>query len=66
MANIDVTALSGFARKTAEFGSDFAGVVRNLVMDVCDSYRPELHCMRGPGPKWPAKLTPVKALVTKS
>jgi len=24
-------------------------------MDVRDSYRPELHYMRGPGPKWRAK-----------
>ena len=48
----DTTALSGFARKTAESASDFASVVHNLFMDVRDSYRPELHYMRGPGPKW--------------
>jgi hypothetical protein len=48
-------ALSGFARRTAESASDFASVVRNLIMDVRDSYRPELHYMRGPGPKWRAK-----------
>jgi hypothetical protein len=51
----DTTALSGFARKTAESASDFASVVRNLIMDVRDSYRPELHYMRGPGPKWRAR-----------
>jgi hypothetical protein len=45
----------GFARKAAETVSDFAGFVYNLVMDVRDSYRPELHYMRGPGPKWRAK-----------
>ena len=28
---------------------------RKLVTSVCDSYRPELHYMRGPGPKWFAK-----------
>jgi hypothetical protein len=28
---------------------------RKLVPSVCDSYRPELHYMRGPGPKWYAK-----------
>jgi hypothetical protein len=55
---IDATALSGFARKTAESASDFAGVVHNLIMDVRDSYRPELHYMRGPGPKWRAKHQP--------
>jgi len=27
-------------------------------MDVRDSYRPELHYMRGPGAKWRAKHQP--------
>lgn len=49
------TATSGFACKTVETVSDFATVVHSLVMDVRDSYRPELHYMRGPGPKWHAK-----------
>ena len=49
------SAISDFARKTAEMVSDFASIVRNLVMDVRDSYRPELHYMRGPGPKWRAR-----------
>jgi hypothetical protein len=52
------SAMSGFARKTAETVSDFASIVHNLVMDVRDSYRPELHYMRGPGPKWRAKHQP--------
>src|SRR5882757_7213595 len=55
MRTMDATALSGFVRKTAESASDFASVVHNLIMDVRDSYRPELHYMRGPGPKWRAK-----------
>lgn len=55
MKIIDATALSGFARKTAESGSDFADVVHNLIMDVRDCYRAGLHYMRGPGPKWRAK-----------
>jgi hypothetical protein len=46
---------SGVARKAAEAVSDFAGVVHNLALDIRDSYRPELHYMRGPGPKWRAK-----------
>ena len=54
MRIIDATALSCFARKTAESASDFASAVHNLIMDVRDSYRPELHYMRGPGPKWRA------------
>ena len=55
MITMGATAMSGFARKTAETVSDFASVVHNLIMDVRDSYRPELHYMRGPGPKWRAK-----------
>jgi hypothetical protein len=55
MRIIDATALSGFARKTAESASDFANVVRNLIMDVRDCYRPGVHYMRGPGPKWRGK-----------
>jgi hypothetical protein len=58
MRIIDGIGLSGFARKTAESASDFASVVHNLIMDVRDSYRPELHYMRGPGPKWRAKHQP--------
>jgi hypothetical protein len=26
-----------------------------LIVNVCDPYRPELHYMRDPGPKWRAK-----------
>jgi hypothetical protein len=55
MRIMDANMLSGFARKTAESTSDFANVVRNLMLDVRDCYRPELHYMRGPGPKWRAK-----------
>ncbi len=47
--------ISGIAPKMVEAISDFAGVVHNLILDVRDSYRPELHYMRGPGPKWRAK-----------
>jgi hypothetical protein len=58
MRIIDATALSSFARKTVESASDFATVVHNLIKNVGDSYRPELHYMRGPGPKWRAKHQP--------
>jgi hypothetical protein len=58
MRIIDANMLSGFAHKSAESVSDFASVVHNLIMDVRDSYRPELHYMRGPGPKWRAKHQP--------
>jgi hypothetical protein len=54
----EAKTLSGFARKTAESISDFASVVRNPILDVRDCYRPGLHYMRGPGPKWRAKHQP--------
>jgi hypothetical protein len=28
---------------------------RDVVRELTDPYRPELHYMRGPGPKWAAK-----------
>jgi hypothetical protein len=46
---------SGVAQKVAELASDFATLVRNLIKDVRDCYRPGLRHMRGPGPKWRAK-----------
>jgi hypothetical protein len=58
MRIINANTLSGFARKSAESASDFANVVCNLILDVCDSYRPKVHCLRGPGPKWHAKHRP--------
>ena len=35
--------------------SQLAGFWRKLVNDLFDPYRPELHYMRGPGPKWREK-----------
>lgn len=32
--------------------------MRRLVRDLSDHYRPELHYMRGPGPKWREKHAP--------
>jgi hypothetical protein len=48
-------ALSGFARKTAESVSGVVDILHNLIMDVRDCYRPGLHYMRGPRPKWSTK-----------
>jgi hypothetical protein len=50
--------LSDFSCKSAELISDLTGVVRNLILDIRDSYRPEVRYMRGPGPKWHAKHQP--------
>jgi hypothetical protein len=30
-------------------------LLQSLAKDLFDPYRPELHYMRGPGPKWHAK-----------
>jgi hypothetical protein len=35
-------------------------MLRRFVHDLFDPYRPELHYMRGPGPKWHAKHNPVR------
>jgi hypothetical protein len=40
------------------FLRDFAHPIRTLLLDP---YRPELHYMRGPGPKWHAKHDPAPA-----
>jgi hypothetical protein len=41
-------------RRASTFVDDFAGVLKSL-KTLVDPYRPELHYMRGPGPKWHAK-----------
>jgi hypothetical protein len=33
-------------------------VARSLILALSDTYHPELHYMRGPGPKWRAKHRP--------
>jgi hypothetical protein len=48
----------GFSRDVAEL----VGALRSLV----DHYRPELHYMRGPGPKWRAKHAPTTPADTVS
>ena len=48
------------ARKAAQTGgrtaltAELADILR-LLKSLLDPYRPELHYMRGPGPKWRAK-----------
>jgi len=47
--------------KTEELGlvryHSWSGSIRKMLMAVFVSYRPELHYMRGPGPKWREKHT---------
>ena len=53
----------GKIRKTAKtpaLAAEFTDLVR-LFRSLFDPYRPELHYMRGPGPKWHAKHRPVAA-----
>jgi hypothetical protein len=33
----------------------YLAACRTLIRDLFDPYRPELHYMRGPGPKWREK-----------
>jgi hypothetical protein len=40
--------------------AEFIRAVRTL---FGDSYRPELHYMRGPGPKWHAKYAPAPLMI---
>ena len=44
-------------RKTLDLTSDLTDLVHNLVKGLCEPYRPELHYMRGRGPKWREKHT---------
>jgi hypothetical protein len=56
------TARRFVARRQGEgFTADLADLCRNLANGLFDSYRPELHYMRGPGPKWHAKHDPAPA-----
>jgi hypothetical protein len=34
---------------------EIVSIVRGLIQDFLNPYRPEQHYMRGPGPKWRAK-----------
>jgi len=39
-----------------------ADFVHDLAKRLLDPYRPELHYMRGPGPKWHAKHDPMPSV----
>ena len=41
-------------RTTPALAAEFTDILR-LLKSLLDPYRPELHYMRGPGPKWRAK-----------
>ncbi len=48
-------------RQPQGLAADLADLFQNLTRGLFDSYRPELHYMRGPGPKWHAKHDPAPA-----
>jgi hypothetical protein len=48
-------------RRAPSLAADIADLFHTLVKAVLDPYRPELHYMRGPGPKWHAKHRPALA-----
>ena len=46
--------------KTPTIGKAVADLWRSVTAELLTDYRPERHYMRGPGPKWRAKHTPVQ------
>lgn len=42
-------------RRAPGLAADVTDLFRTLAKALFDPYRPELHYMRGPGPKWHAK-----------
>ena len=42
-------------RQAPALRADIADLLHSLAKALFDPYRPELHYMRGPGPKWHAK-----------
>jgi hypothetical protein len=46
---------SSTRRQASGLLADLGDLFENLTKGVFDTYRPELHYMRGPGPKWHAK-----------
>jgi hypothetical protein len=55
------TARQTDRRKAPGLAAHLADLFHTLVKAVFDPYRPELHYMRGPGPKWHAKHRPALA-----
>ena len=61
-------AVRGFSRRQAPgLLTALEDLFHNLTKDLFDAYRPELHYMRGPGPKWREKhgLTPIPVRIRR-
>ena len=50
-----LTELAIIGASTCDMGQRIVSAIAVSVRDVFDPYRPELHYMRGPGPRWRAK-----------
>ena len=57
----DSSKIGASRRAAPGLTRELADLVRTFHALVADSYRPELHYMRGPGPKWHAKHDPAPA-----
>ncbi len=57
VARVAISAVAGLhlPRPLARLGFALAAAWRDVSRHLFDPYRPELHYMRGPGPKWRAK-----------
>lgn len=47
--------------RAPDLAADLGDLLRDIAKALLDPYRPELHYMRGPGPKWRAKHAPAPA-----
>jgi hypothetical protein len=63
LAGVQATSLAGVRIMLRDVANAARDVWRNLA-GAFDPYRPELHYMRGPGPKWHAKRDAVGNLPT--
>jgi hypothetical protein len=56
-ARLAISAITGahLPRPLARIGAALAAMLRDAARHLFDPYHPELHYMRGPGPKWRAK-----------
>jgi hypothetical protein len=51
MAHFFASAMRG-VRPSPRLAALLPGPLQTLLRSMLDPYRPELHYMRGPGPKW--------------
>ncbi len=55
MRNFHPVSLAATLAARALGGGSPAGLCRRVIAELLKPYRPELHYMRGPGPKWREK-----------